>query len=151
MKKSYILLILATAYVVSGDNNDKPFSMQNDALSQEIEASYVDWKNTNKITPDMVLNLKYNLSIIGPDLSGNYTIDGSTMLKMKNFFDKVRRLQEPNQWYAAQIDSIYDSNYGIEEHTVAITALTLNQMREIVQLVPALKIDFDKTLNGNES
>jgi hypothetical protein len=148
MKKFLYLVLFATG--ISAVELDDSFSMQNEALSQEIEESYQSWKNEKKITPAIELKLKYNLTIIGPDIVESYTIDGRTMLQIKELFDKARSAREPNQWYVGQIDLISDNDYGIQEHTLAMVALTLNQMEKIANLIPQLKIDFDKTLNGNE-
>jgi predicted nucleotidyltransferase len=145
MKKLLYLIILSSFQLYADEN----ISMANKELSQEIEKLYQEWKTKENITPAKENALKYTLSITGPAIVGEYTMNGKTMLQVKKRLEEVLDGSHANQWYVAQIDSIDDSNYGIPAHTIAVVGLTLEQIENLASLIPGLKADLDRTKNGN--
>ncbi len=147
--KRLIFFLVFSSYSLSVDISENSFSMSNEALSKEIENSYLDWKNKYNITPSKEASLSYLLTITGPDISESYTISGSDMQQIKKLLDRARISKDPNQWYVVQIDSQYDNNYGIDENTIALVALTLDQVESLATIVQQLKSDLDATKDDN--
>lgn len=115
-------------------------SMRDDEMKHIFKDEYDDWRKKHHVTKNVAQRLNYTLHIEGPELISSYEISGD---KMEAVYQALMHpTQNGKAWYRVHLKAEYDADRGIPEQTIALNALSIDDLENIARSVPDLKKDI---------